>query len=136
MRATTITDWDHKEVIIPNKNFITGQLINWSLSDAITRVVIKVGIAYGSDVQQARKLLQAIAADNSKVLQNPSPEAFFIAFGDCSLDFELRIYVSNMSDRMQVADEVNSQIDEQFRQLNIVIAVPQLDVNITHQKDS
>ncbi|WVM87761.1 mechanosensitive ion channel [Halopseudomonas pachastrellae] len=64
IRATTITDFDRKEIIVPNKNFVTEQIINWSLQDTITRVIIKVGVAYGSDVALVRKLLMQIAQNN------------------------------------------------------------------------
>ncbi|PZR38095.1 MAG: mechanosensitive channel MscK, partial [Ectopseudomonas oleovorans] len=67
IRATTITDFDHKEIIVPNKTFITGQLINWSLSDTVTRVTLKVGVGYGSDLDLVRKLLLQAAQENPRV---------------------------------------------------------------------
>jgi hypothetical protein len=85
IRATTITDWDRKEVVIPNKTFITNQLINWSLSDAITRVVFTVGVAYGSDTGLAERLLLEVAHANPRVLPDPEPRAYFKAFADSSL---------------------------------------------------
>ena len=67
-RATTITDWGRKELIIPNKEFVTGQVVNWSLSDQLLRLVIKVGIAYGSDTHLARDILMRVAKANERVL--------------------------------------------------------------------
>ncbi|HAU14438.1 MAG TPA: mechanosensitive ion channel protein MscS, partial [Gammaproteobacteria bacterium] len=75
MRATTITDWDQKELIIPNKTFVTSQFINWTLSDSTTRVVIKVGVAYGSDTDLVTQTLMEIAQANSTVLKDPAPTA-------------------------------------------------------------
>jgi len=130
IRATTITDWDRKEVIIPNKTFITNQLINWSLSDAITRLVITLGIAYGSDTEQAEQLLLEIAHDNPRVLDDPEPSAYFRAFGDSGLQIDLRVFVSSLSDRIPVTDELNKEIHKRFAEHKIEIAFPQLDVHL------
>jgi len=135
LRATTVTDWDRKEVVIPNKTFISDQLINWSLSDAITRVIIHTGLAYGSDTELARQLLLEAANDNPRVLQDPLPEAFFMAIGDSKLNCELRVYVSNMTDRLEVTHELNTVIARKFRENGLKIAYPQLDIHL-HQQDN
>lgn len=136
IRATTITDWDRKEVIIPNKTFITNQLINWSLSDAITRVVITVGIAYGSDAELAEKLLLEVAQNNPRVLTDPEPDAYFREFADSSLQIDLRVFVSTMSDRIPVTDELNKAINKTFNENGIEIAFPQLDVHLHRVKSA
>jgi len=130
IRATTITDWDRKEVIIPNKTFITDQLINWSLTDAITRIVIPVGVAYGSDTELVTKLLLQVAEENENVLTEPSPQAFFLAFGNSTLDFELRAHISAMDKRNQALHELHGAIDRLFRAHNIEIAFPQMDLHL------
>ncbi|WP_268593113.1 mechanosensitive ion channel domain-containing protein, partial [Escherichia coli] len=99
IRATTITDFDRKEVIIPNKAFVTERLINWSLSDTITRVLIKVGVAYGSDLDKVKKVLLQAAHDNPRVMTDPEPQVFFLNFGASTLDHELRLYVRELRDR-------------------------------------
>ena len=132
MRATTITDWDQKELIIPNKTFVTNQFINWTLSDSTTRVVIKVGVAYGSDTDLVNKTLLEIAQANSIVLKEPAPSAFFLGFGASSLDFELRAFVANFSKRLILIHELHTAIDKRFRDLNIEIAFPQLDLHVKH----
>ncbi|MCJ8297701.1 MAG: mechanosensitive ion channel [Pseudomonadales bacterium] len=134
IRATTISDWDRKEVIIPNKTFVTDQLINWSLSDAITRVLVNVGVAYGSDTELVQRLIQEAATDNPRVLTDPQPEVFFTAFGNSSLDFELRFYVDNLGDRNRAIHEINQQINDSFKRQNVCIAFPQLDVHLHRQK--
>jgi potassium efflux system protein len=136
IRATTISDWDRKEVIIPNKNFVTDQLINWSLTDPITRVVFKVGVAYGSDTQLAQQLLLEAAKAHPKVLKEPTPDAFFMAFGASTLDLELRLYVNSLSDRLAVTHEINQAIDSSFKAHNIEIAFPQVDVHLHRPKKS
>ncbi len=99
IRATTITDFDRKEVIIPNKVLMTERLINWSLSDTVTRVIVRVGVAYGSDLELTRTLLKQAADDNSRVLKDPAPIVYFLTFGPSTLDHELRFFVSELGDR-------------------------------------
>lgn len=136
IRATTITDWDKKEVIIPNKNFVTDQLINWSLTDAVTRIVFPVGIAYGSDVKHAQQLLLDVARAHPKVLAEPGPVSYFLNFGNSTLDLELRLYVSSIADRLDVQNEINQSIDDTFKAHDIVIAFPQLDVHLHKSQQS
>ncbi|RAT18867.1 hypothetical protein AU488_16885, partial [Lonsdalea populi] len=91
IRATTITDFDRKEVIIPNKAFVTERLINWSLSDTITRVIISIGVAYGSDLDKVKSVLLQAARENARVMIDPEPQVFFLAFGASTLNHELRL---------------------------------------------
>lgn len=130
IRATTIIDWDRKEIIVPNKAFITDQLINWSLSDPVTRLVFKVGVAYGSDNAKVVTLLLEAAAEVEQIMDKPKPEAFFIAFGNSTLDYELRVFVNDMSHRLPVTHAVHTLIDAKFRQQGIEIAFPQLDLHL------
>ncbi|HNC67932.1 MAG TPA: mechanosensitive ion channel, partial [Thauera aminoaromatica] len=130
IRATTITDFDRKEMIVPNKAFITGQLTNWSLTDTVTRVTIKLGVAYGADLETTRRLLLAIAAENARVLKDPEPLVFFLNFGPSTLDHELRVHVRELGDRNAAIDEINREIDRRFREAGIEIAFNQMDVHI------
>jgi potassium efflux system protein len=130
MRATTITDWDRKELIVPNKEFITGRLVNWTLSDRVLRIVFRVGVAYGSDTRLAQRLLLKAAADHPSVLQDPPPQALFVAFGDSTLAFELRVYVPGLEVYGAVQHELNTAIDTMFRAAGIDIAFPQRDVHV------
>jgi potassium efflux system protein len=130
IRATTIVDWDRKELVVPNREFVTGQLVNWTLSDAVLRVVVRVGIAYGSDTRLATKLLYQVAADNDDVLEDPPPKVIFSAFGSSSLDFELRCFVSSPQQWRVISHELNLAIDDLFRQNNIEIAFPQQDLHV------
>jgi potassium efflux system protein len=130
IRATTILDWDRKELIVPNKEFITGRLINWSLSDSIIRIKIPVGIAYGSDTDLAENLLLKAAQASSLVLKSPSPQAVFLSFGDNSLNFELRVFIKSIDDWIPMLHAMNRAIDKEFRQAGITIAFPQRDVHL------
>ena len=130
IRATTITDLDLRELIVPNKEFITGQLINWSLSNPVIRLIIPVGIAYGSDTRLAQKLLIQVAKKHDDVLNEPAASALFMGFGDNTLDFELRIFVKEVLRRFQILSELNLAIDDAFKKADIAIAFPQRDVHL------
>ncbi|BAM03217.1 mechanosensitive ion channel domain-containing protein [Phycisphaera mikurensis] len=130
IRATTITDLDLRELIVPNKEFITGQLINWSLSNPVIRLIIPVGIAYGSDTRLAQKLLIQVARKHKDVLNEPAASALFMGFGDNTLDFELRIFVKEVLRRFQILSELNLAIDDAFADAGITIAFPQRDVHL------
>ncbi|MCW6567680.1 mechanosensitive channel MscK [Yersinia ruckeri] len=134
IRATTITDFDRKEVIIPNKAFVTERLINWSLSDTITRILIKVGVAYGSDLDKVKEVLLKAAHDNPRVMSDPEPQVFFLNFGASTLDHELRLYVRELRDRSYTVDELNRSIDKLCRENDINIAFNQLEVYL-HKAD-
>lgn len=130
IRATTIMDWDRKELIIPNKEFITGQVVNWTLSDSTSRIILPVGIAYGSDVDHAEQLLYQVARDNPDVLAEPEPRVFFMGFGDSALNFELRVFVGSLDVLLSTRHALNKAIDREFRAAGIEIAFPQRDLHI------
>ncbi|MFA9487504.1 MULTISPECIES: mechanosensitive channel MscK [unclassified Mannheimia] len=130
IRATTLVDFDGKEVIVPNKAFVTERLVNWALSSTATRIIVQVGVAYGSDVELVKRLLLQVAEENPKVLKDPQPRAYFLTFGASTLDHELRAYVNDLSDRNPTIDALNTHIHQLFNEHNIDIAFNQLDVYI------
>lgn len=129
-RATTVIDWDCKELVIPNKEFVTGQVVNWSLSDQVLRLVVRVGIAYGSDTRKARQALLDVAHGNPRALSEPKPKAFFQEFGESSLNFELRVWVKDIDDWILTRHELHQAIDDTFREAGIEIAFPQRDIHV------
>lgn len=130
IRATTIVNWDRQELVIPNKQIITGQFINWSLSDQVTRIRVDVGVAYGSDVVKALKLIKEAALNHPKVLKEPEPFVVFEAFGDNSLQLSLRAFVEDLDNFILIRSELHSAINEALKQAQIVIAFPQRDVHL------
>lgn len=130
IRATTILDWDRKEIIIPNKEFITTQLINWTLTDSILRVTMTVGVAYGSDTELVEQLLYKVAKDNPIILDDPKPQVLFKEFGDSSLNFELRLFLPTIENFVSIRHSVNRAIDATFRAHDVEIAFPQRDLHI------
>ena len=130
IRATTIADADNREIIVPNRNFITERFVNWTLSDAVTRLLIPVGIAYGSDLKKALKLLLEVADAHSKVLCDPSPTAVVQGFGDSAVMLELQVYAREVPHRIDIRHQINSQIYETFRANGIEIPFPQRDLHL------
>lgn len=129
-RATVITDWDNKEVLIPNKSFITERVINWTLSDQTTRLLLKVGVAYGNDPARVAKVLTDVVRANPNVLADPAPSVYFMGFGDSSLDFEIRAYVGATSVRLRTIHELNTAIAGALAAAGIEIPFPQRDLHI------
>lgn len=130
IRATTITDGDRREMIVPNKKFITEDVINWTLSDAISRVTIEVGIAYGSDTTLAHSILLRAAHEHPLVMRDPAPLALFKKFGESTLDFSLHVFIATRSVYATVVHDLHTRIDGEFRKVGIEMAFPQRDVNI------
>ena len=130
IRSTTIRNWDQKELLVPNKEFITGRLLNWTLTDPITRIVVPVGIAYGSDVTLAIKLVREAAAENERVLDEPSFLVTFDSFDDNAMTIVLRCFISSMDYWRQTTSELHLAINQKFKEAGIVIAFPQRDVHL------
>ena len=133
IRAITMIDPDRKEVIVPNKSFVTGQVTNWALSNTVTRLVVSVGVAYGSDLELVKRLLLQAANELPTVLRDPEPRALFLNFGASTLDHELRVYVGQVADRNDTLDALNRRVNELFAENNIDIAFNQLDIFIKNK---
>lgn len=130
IRATTITDFDRKELIVPNKTFITEQFVNWTLSDQMLRVVIRVGLAYGVDTAAAQKLLLEVVSANPRLLSEPAPQVLFTDFGDSALQFEVRVYVRTLQDSVPARHELLMAIYDALGAAGIEIPFPQRDVHL------
>jgi small-conductance mechanosensitive channel len=100
------------------------------------RLIIRVGVAYGSDVPLVTETLRECAMASSKVLRMPEPEVLFRDFGESSLDFELRVWISNADERLRVASELRHDIDRRFREAAVVIAFPQRDLHVRSVEES
>ena len=130
IRATTIIDPDNREVIIPNKAFITERVTNWALNDPVTRLLINIGIAYGSDTQLAHDVLLEAVKSNPLVLDNPAPAILFMGFGDSALNFEARVYVREIGSRIPLTHELNMAMERALRENGIEIPFPQRTVHL------
>ena len=132
VRATVVQTYDNASLIIPNAEFISKQVTNWSFQDRRVRRRIDVGVAYGSDIELVRDSLLEIAASADHVLEDPAPDVLFVDFGDSALIFRLRIW-TDVDNMLRVASAVRYAIDHIFRERGIEIAFPQRDIHIRSQ---
>jgi len=130
MRATTVVNWDRKELIIPNKEFVTGRVINWTLTESVTRTVIPIGIAYGSNVELARSLILEAARAQEAVMSDPEPSCWFEAFGDSVYQLQLRIWLPDPKHIPSSRHDILERIRHAFDAAEIEIAFPQRDIHI------
>jgi len=130
IRATTITKYERQELLVPNKEFITSHLLNWTLTEPITRVRIPVGIAYGSDVVQAMILMKEAAEEHEKVMDDPAPSVIFESFGDNALGLLLRAFLPSLENRVSTNTDLHKAINHKFNEAGIVIAFPQRDIQL------
>ncbi len=136
IRATHITDSDRKEVIVPNQIFLTSQLINWTLTDTVTRIVLEYSVNRSSDLdlELVRKLLLQATQENTRVLRDPAPTVQLKTYGTSTLDHELKIYVRELSDRGLATDELNRRIDELFKEHDInTSSTPKMDITLSRR---
>jgi small-conductance mechanosensitive channel len=130
IRATTIQNLDNHTVIIPNKEFISGHVTNWTLSDTYVRVIVPVGVAYGSDIELVRRLLTAVVTTHPKVLRYPLPQVLFHAFGESALIWEVWIFVPSPRERFIIAKDLLLRIDALFQEHSVHIPFPQRDLHL------
>lgn len=135
MRATTVTSWDRKELVVPNKDLITQKLLNWSLSNVINRLTINVGVEYGADPDQVRQILHKVVADHPSVMKDPSPLVNLESFGDSSLVFHIRFFLSELESRIETTHQVNTGIARALKEAGISIPFPQRDLNLNISED-
>lgn len=130
IRATTVTDFDNREVLLPNKSIITENVTNWTLKDSVTRIVVKIGVAYGSDIVKVRELLMQVIEEQNDVLELPAPQVFFLEHGDSSLNFEVRVFVGRPAERLPMTHAINLGINQILEAHDIAIPFPQRDLHI------
>jgi potassium efflux system protein len=130
IRATTIRDWDRRELLVPNREFITGRLLNWTLSDTTVRVSVEVGVAYRSDVVEAMRLIELSARENEHVLEEPAPFVTLSEFADNALKLTLRVYLPSLDYFLTAVSDLRVTIFEKLKAADIVIAFPQRDVHL------
>jgi potassium efflux system protein len=133
IRATEIESLDNQNVLVPNSELISGRVTNWVLRDTFGRLRLVVGVAYGTDVEKVKEILEATGQQHPEVITDgraPGPRALFMGFGDSSLDFELRIRIDRIDRRFSVLSDLNFSIDKAFREENITIPFPQRDLHL------
>jgi small-conductance mechanosensitive channel len=130
IRSSTVRTFDGAEVIVPNNDLITGQVVNWTLSDQMRRIEVKVGLAYGTDPNLVLELLMGVAIKHEKALDNPAPYALFLGFGDSSLDFALRFWTADFENWITTASEVTVGVNDALKEAGLEIPFPQQDLHV------
>jgi len=130
LRATVVTTFDQAEVIVPNGDLVSEKVTNWTLTDTKTRILIKLGVAYGSDLETVFAILQQVTDEDPRVAEDPPPLVHFEEFGESSLDFVMRIWVIDIKERLNVRSDLLRRIDGRFREAGVTIPFPQRDVHL------
>jgi small-conductance mechanosensitive channel len=130
LRSTVVETWDRAEIIVPNSQFISEKVTNWTLTTGVARVVFPVGVAYGSDVPLVLNILEEAARQHPDVLDDPPPSPIFVGFGESSLDFELRAWMTDVNKRLRIKSDLGQYIDSRFREKGVQIPFPQLDLHL------
>ncbi len=130
LRATVVRMFFHSEIIVPNNEMISTKVVNWTLTDRMIRLILPVGVAYGSDVPLVMKILEEVGATHPRISFNPGPQVIFIGFGDSSLDFELHAWLVDVQMIYIVKSELNQEIDRKFREEGVKIPFPQRDLHL------
>lgn len=131
IRATELETWERASVVIPNADILSGKVMNWTLKDKLGRIDIKVGVAYGSDLQKVSEVLLSCAHDHPRVLDDPPPFVLFQDFGDSALMLELRCFTSDVLNRGRFASDMRFDLERRFRQWGIDIPYPQRTVHVS-----
>ena len=133
IRATEIETLDNQDMLVPNSELISGRVTNWVLHNPYGRLRIRVGVAYGSDINKVKDILETVSHENKSVITDgrvSPPKALFMGFGDSALEFELRVRIFDIKKRYDVVSELNFKIDEEFQKNRIIIPFPQRDIHI------
>ena len=125
MRATTVTNWDQQELVVPNKNLITNSIFNWTLSNVLTRITLEFGVAYGTDPSFVQKIIMDVVVAHSLVKTDPAPTVIFQAFGESSLNFVVRCCILGPEKRLATTHELQVAINKRLAENNITIPFPQ-----------
>lgn len=131
-RSTRIRRTDGVHLLVPNSQLLEQTVINWTLMDKLLRCVVRVGVAYGSDVEKVREILLRLTLEHESILKEPEPMVIFEDFGDSALIFDVYFWVESSSERYarQIRSDLRFRIDGAFKDSDVVIAFPQRDVHL------
>jgi len=130
IRSTTIRSLNNVSIIVPNSEFISSKVINWSYGDTRVRITIDVGVSYESDLDLVLRTLREVAEEHPHVLKQPEPDVLFIGFGDSAWNLQLRVWLSSPRNHHKIQSELNISIVRKFRERTIEIPFPQQDLHV------
>jgi len=130
IRASNIRTFEGAEVIVPNGQLISNEVVNWTLSDQQRRIEVIAGVAYGSDPHKVRELLLKALEEHPEVIKDPSPNVFFNDLGENSLDFRLLFWTSNFDDWIRIRSDVLFKVYDVLKEAGIEIPFPQMDLHL------
>ncbi len=130
LRSTVFETLDRAEIIVPNSDLISQKVTNWTFTSNISRIVLQVGVAYGSPLDEVLKILLRVANEQPDILDSPEPSAIFTGFGESSIDFELRVWISDINKRLKIKSDLGQAVDRHFREHCITIPFPQRDLHL------
>ena len=129
-RSSVVETLDNVSIIVPNSNFITDNVTNWSYRDSKVRIHVSVGVSYGSDVDLVAETLLRVGRSHQEVLLNPEPAIQFLEFADSTLNFDLLVWINDASRQYFIRSDLNFAVVKAFREQDITIAFPQRDLHI------
>jgi small-conductance mechanosensitive channel len=130
LRATRVRTWEGAEVVVPNGTLLSGNLINWTLSDSTRRVEVPVGVAYGTNVRRVLEVLMRVATEQKDAMTDPAPAVLFLGFGDSSLNFTVRFWTRDAATAVVARSEAAVAISEALQAEDIEVPFPQRDLHI------
>ncbi len=130
VRSTEIETWDRSSIIVPNSELISSSVTNWTHKDRWTRLIMPIGVSYDSDPRKVIEVLEGVIKENKKIMRYPEPFIYFVGFGDSSLDFEVRVFMRETSERLPTLNELRIAAFEAFRDAGIEIPFPQRDLHV------
>jgi len=130
IRSTTIRSLNNIDIIVPNSEFVSAQVVNWSHGDRKIRLDIEVGVSYNSDLETVLRSLKEVASENQEILRNPPPDVHLREFGDSSWNMKLRIWIDNPKRHPVVRSDINCAIVRKFRENGVEIPFPQRDFHL------
>ncbi len=133
IRATTIVDWDNKEIVVPNRALITGTLINWTLTNNITRIIIGIRIPYQCDPKQVHGIIEQVVQENASILTDPAAAVWLRRFGDYSVEFEVFAYVAEIGHRLSTIHSLHVDLWQRLQESGLSVPLPQLDVHLVEK---
>jgi len=130
IRSTTIRSLNNIDIIVPNSEFVSSQVVNWSHGDRRIRLDIEVGVSYNSDLETVLRSLKEVAWENQEILRDPEPDVHLREFGDSSWNMKLRVWIDNPKRHPVVRSDINCAIVRKFRENGVEIPFPQTDLHL------